>query len=59
MLNPDPEDLELAGEDYEGAAPIVKEMIGKSARRFANIMNSIAEGRHVLVNQESTREADL
>ncbi len=58
VLNPDPQDQELSGEYYEGAVPIVKEMVGKSARRFANIMNSMGESR-VMVDQDDTRRIDL
>lgn len=57
VVNPDPEGQELSGDYFEGAAPIVKDMLGRAARRLANLMNSFA-GSSGLVNQEE-RKIDL
>jgi hypothetical protein len=58
VVNPDPEGQELSGDYYEGATPIVKDMIGRAARRLANLMNSYA-GSSGIVNQEEERKIDL
>jgi hypothetical protein len=58
VLNPDPEGTELKGSYSDGAAPIVKDLIGRAARRFANLMDSMAASS-AFVDQGRDRRIDL